>query len=166
MFEARDVVRVLTLLDEAGCEVWIGGGWGIDALVGRATRAHGDLDLMHRAPQEPMVVEALGRAGFAEMDAVPGRPARFVMVDADGLSLDLHPLHFQRGGAAVQYLDHAGARLDYPASCFTSGTIDGIPVPCLSAAQQVYFHQGYEPRQRDLHDMAMLRESFDIATYF
>ncbi|WP_410007823.1 nucleotidyltransferase domain-containing protein [Planotetraspora sp. A-T 1434] len=35
MFEAAEVLRVLTLLRTAGCEVWVGGGWGIDALVGR-----------------------------------------------------------------------------------------------------------------------------------
>lgn len=39
-------------------------------------------------------------------------------------------------------------------------------VPCLSAEQQVYFHQGYEPTDRDLHDMARLREGFRIATHF
>lgn len=166
MFEARDVIGVLTLLEEAGCEVWIGGGWGIDALVGRVTREHSDLDLMHRATQESAVIAALHGAGFAEVDAVPGRPARFVMVGPGGLMLDLHPLHFGQGGAAVQKLDESGTTLDYPAAAFTTGTIEGTTVRCLSAAQQVYFHQGYEPRRRDLHDMAMLREAFGIATYF
>jgi lincosamide nucleotidyltransferase A/C/D/E len=46
---------------------------------------------------------------------------------------------------------------EYPARCFVSGKIDGVTVPCLSAEQQVYFHQGYEPTDRDLHDLAMLR---------
>nr|WP_211116629.1 hypothetical protein [Glycomyces buryatensis] len=58
------------------------------------------------------------------------------------------------------------AGLSYPASCFVTGTIDGAAVPCLSAEQQVYFHQGYEPAERDLADMARLREAFGIRTHF
>ncbi|MEQ4719227.1 hypothetical protein [Nonomuraea sp. B19D2] len=52
------------------------------------------------------------------------------------------------------------------ASAFAAGVIERVRVPCLSAAQQVHFHQGYEPRARDLHDMARLREAFGIATHF
>lgn len=39
---------MLAVLGGAGADVWVGGGWGIDALVGRQTRQHRDLDLMHR----------------------------------------------------------------------------------------------------------------------
>ncbi|WP_237283485.1 nucleotidyltransferase domain-containing protein [Streptomyces alfalfae] len=41
-----DVLFVLTLLRRAKLDVWSGGGWGIDALVGEQTRDHRDLDLM------------------------------------------------------------------------------------------------------------------------
>jgi hypothetical protein len=37
---------------------------------------------------------------------------------------------------------------------------------CLSPDQQVHFHQGYEPADRDRHDMAQLRQAFGIATHF
>ncbi|MEV4115368.1 hypothetical protein [Nonomuraea sp. NPDC049695] len=167
MFEAGDVLRVLETLREAGCEVWIAGGWGIDALVGRVTREHGDLDLLHRVEQEPAVIAALEAAGYAEREGVvPGRPARFVMVGPYGRELDLHPLRFAPDGSALQRLDDRGGALSYPAAAFVAGVIDGVRVPCLSAAQQVHFHQGYEPRERDLHDMARLREAFGIATHF
>ncbi|MFI6506407.1 nucleotidyltransferase domain-containing protein [Streptosporangium sp. NPDC050855] len=49
---------------------------------------------------------------------------------------------------------------------FVTGVIDGVPVPCLSVAQQVHFHQGYEPTDRDRHDMARLRDVFGVATHF
>ncbi|MFG3292126.1 nucleotidyltransferase domain-containing protein [Streptomyces sp. NPDC048179] len=39
-------------------------------------------------------------------------------------------------------------------------------VPCLSAAQQVHFHHGYDPTPRDRHDMARLRRAFGITTHF
>jgi lincosamide nucleotidyltransferase A/C/D/E len=39
-----EVLGVLGDLANAGCAVWVG-GWGVDALVGRQTRLHRDLDL-------------------------------------------------------------------------------------------------------------------------
>lgn len=44
--------------------------------------------------------------------------------------------------------------------------IQGTAVPCLSADQQVYFHQDYEPADRDRHDMEQLRQAFGITTHF
>jgi lincosamide nucleotidyltransferase A/C/D/E len=63
---ADDVLDILAALRQAGVDVWIGGGWGIDALVGEQTRPHRDLDLAHRDNQEPAVVATLAKAGFVE----------------------------------------------------------------------------------------------------
>jgi lincosamide nucleotidyltransferase A/C/D/E len=79
---AEDVQAVLALLRAAAIDVWIGGGWGIDALVGRETRPHQDLDLMHRAEQEPAVIAALAAAAFAQ--TLDWRPVRFVVADPGG----------------------------------------------------------------------------------
>ncbi|NUT38935.1 MAG: amino acid transporter [Thermoactinospora sp.] len=158
VFETAEVLRVLALLRAAGCQVWVGGGWGVDALLGRVTRDHGDLDLMHRSEQEPAVMETLGGIGYREVfDIVPGRPARFVMRGEAGHEIDLHPLTFQADGSALQPADDAGGTFRYPADCFVEGAVHGARVPCLSAAQQRHFHSGYEPRERDLLDMAALR---------
>jgi len=61
-----DVLEILAVLRKAGADVWLGGGWGIDALVGKQTRPHRDLDLMHRHEQEPTVIAALAKAGFTD----------------------------------------------------------------------------------------------------
>lgn len=161
---AGDVLLVLGLLRRARVEVWIGGGWGIDALVGEETRSHRDLDLMHRQEQEAAVVSALHEAGFVE--TLDWRPVRFVVTAPDGREIDLHPLVFADDGSAVQASLEPGRPFVYPSSCFVTGTIRDVPVPCLSAEQQVYFHQGYEPSERDRHDMAQLRRAFGIATRF
>ncbi|MGZ4382041.1 MAG: nucleotidyltransferase domain-containing protein, partial [Gaiellaceae bacterium] len=42
---ATDVLEVLAALGEAGVRASLEGGWGVDALVGRQTREHEDLDL-------------------------------------------------------------------------------------------------------------------------
>ncbi|GAA2209402.1 hypothetical protein GCM10009850_048600 [Nonomuraea monospora] len=168
MFEAGAVLDVLAALRKAGCQVWIAGGWGIDALVGRVTREHGDLDLLHREEQEPAVIAALESLGYAERTegVVPGRPARFVMIGPGGRELDLHPLRFQPDGSALQRLDDSGGAFTYPAGVFVAGEIEGVRVPCLSVEQQVHFHQGYQPRERDLLDMASLRDTYGISTHF
>ncbi|MET9122490.1 amino acid transporter [Streptomyces sp. NPDC004528] len=161
---ADDVLLVLTLLRRTEAGVWVGGGWGIDALIGEQTRDHRDLDLMHRRDQEAAVLSVLSAAGFVE--SLDRRPVRFVMSAPDGREIDLHPLVFSDDGSAVQASPEPERPFTYPSSCFVTGTIQGTPVPCLSAEQQVFFHQGYEPTERDRHDMAALRRVFGIATHF
>ncbi|MFB7837099.1 nucleotidyltransferase domain-containing protein [Streptomyces sp. NPDC056056] len=159
-----DVLAVLALLRRAEVDVWIGGGWGIDALIGEQTRQHRDVDLMHRQDQEAAVVAAFSEAGFEE--SLSWRPIRFVVSAPDGREVDLHPLVFADDGSAVQASHDPERPFVYPSSCFVTGTVEGRAVPCLSAEQQVYFHQGYEPTDRDRHDMAQLRRVFGIATHF
>jgi lincosamide nucleotidyltransferase A/C/D/E len=95
-----------------------------------------------------------------------GRPVRFVVTDTRGREIDLHPLVFAADGSALQASTDAEHPFAYPASCFGSGEIQGTAVPCLSAEQQVYFHQGYTPADRDLQDMAQLRQAFGVSTHF
>ena len=128
------------LLRKAGTDIWIGGGWGIDALVGHTTRTHRDLDLMYRHEQEPAVVAALAAAGFTE--SLDWRPVRFVMADARGREIDLHPLVFSPEGSAIQASTDPGRPFSYPAGSFVTGEIENRTVACLSAEQQVHFHQG------------------------
>ena len=161
---ADDVLFVLSLLQRAEVDVWVGGGWGIDALIGEQTRVHRDLDLMHREDHEAAVLAALSAAGFVE--SLNWRPIRFVVKAADDREIDLHPLVFRADGSAAQASPDPQRPFAYPSSCFVTGTIQGTPVPCLSAEQQVYFHQGYEPTERDRQDMAQLRCAFGIATHF
>jgi lincosamide nucleotidyltransferase A/C/D/E len=97
---AEDVLSIVAVLRKAEVGIWIAGGWGIDALLREQTRQHRDFDLVHRVSQEPAVVAALADAGFVE--TLDWRPVRFVVTDAVGLEIDLHPLTFAAGGSAVQ----------------------------------------------------------------
>ncbi|NJP68854.1 nucleotidyltransferase domain-containing protein [Streptomyces spiramenti] len=157
-----DVTEILALARDAGARVWVAGGWGVDALVGRWTRDHADLDLLHRVEEEPALLAALAGAGFTE--TLDGRPARFVVADAGGREIDLHPLSFAPDGSAVQHTGEPGLPYRYPADCFVTGTIGGAVVVCVSVAQQLLFHQGYAHRDRDRHDMALLRDAFGVQT--
>ena len=46
------VLDLYNWLNENNIAVWIDGGWCVDALLGRQTREHADLDIaVHRYPQ-------------------------------------------------------------------------------------------------------------------
>ncbi|TXS38577.1 nucleotidyltransferase domain-containing protein [Streptomyces sp. OR43] len=164
MMSASDVLSVLSVAREAGADVVIAGGWGVDALLGEQTRGHKDLDLLHRSEQEPALVAALTAAGYTE--TLDWRPARFVLSHPSGREIDLHPLRFAPDGSAVQSSLDPEKPFRYPAECFVTGIIGGTRVPCISVGQQVGFHQGYEPGEADLHDMDRLRGKFGVATHF
>lgn len=149
---AAEVHTVLDTLAAAGCRAWIGGGWGVDALAGRQTRHHRDLDLAIPADCETAALKALAEIGYqVETD---WRPVR-VEVAAPRGRVDLHPLTFDDVGNGHQAgLD--GKSFRYPKDCFTVGVISDRQVDCLSIDQQLRFHSGYEPRDIDRADLELL----------
>jgi tRNA nucleotidyltransferase/poly(A) polymerase len=42
---SKDVIAVYDLLERKGIQIWIDGGWAVDALLGEQTRRHADLDI-------------------------------------------------------------------------------------------------------------------------
>jgi lincosamide nucleotidyltransferase A/C/D/E len=68
MMTPTTAVTLWKMLSTAGVDVWIDGGWGVDALLGRQTREHGDLDLGVARPDLALVIELLGDVGFAVID--------------------------------------------------------------------------------------------------
>lgn len=148
-----EVLGVLADLAEAGCAIWVAGGWGVDALVGRQTRLHRDLDLAVDARTEMEALSALERRGYRmETD---WRPVRVEMIAEGRGWVDVHPVVFDATGHGRQ-ADLGGEQFDYPPRSFDQGSLGGVRVPCLSRDQQPRFHIGYEPRTIDLHDLALL----------
>jgi len=149
------VLAVLDVLEAAGVRVWLDGGWGVDALVGRQTRPHRDVDLALDVRDEDAALTALRTLGYViETDERPTR----VELAAPGASwVDLHPLTFEDSRDGIQS-GPAGERWVYPADCFVTGSLSGRAVRCISAAQQLLFHSGYEPRDQDRHDLDLLRQ--------
>src|SRR4249919_455615 len=93
--QGMDLGEVLGLLADvigAGCSVWVAGGWGVDALVGRQTRLHRDLDLALDARNERVALRALeGRGYNVETD---WRPVRVELVAEGRGTVDVHPVVF------------------------------------------------------------------------
>ena len=54
---ADDVVDLVDSLERAGVDVWLDGGWAVDAALARQTRAHDDLDVVvELRPMKPMKI--------------------------------------------------------------------------------------------------------------
>jgi lincosamide nucleotidyltransferase A/C/D/E len=162
MMDETEVGRVLEALDAADVRAWVEGGWGIDALVGRRTRQHDDLDLAvdTGAGGFDAAVAALAPLGY--LPTVDDLPVRLVVATADDRRVDLHPIRFRPDGDAIQQGHTREYR--YPADGFTLGRIGGRDVPCLGGAVQRDFHSAYEPRPVDHHDLARLEAVADDPT--
>ena len=98
MMTARDVAEIHQAFAEAGISYWIGGGWGVDALLGYQTREHADLDVLIPAAALDAVLDLLAVRGFApDTDWLP---VRIQLRDAAARAIDVHPLVFEPDGSA------------------------------------------------------------------
>lgn len=148
-----EVLGVLNAFTAARCRFWLEGGWGVDALVGRQTRPHRDLDLDVDARDEVLALSVLADLGYTvETD---WRPNRVELVAPGRGWVDVHPLEFDENGAARQAALDGGWH-EFPKSYFVHGRLGSVTVPCVSATAQRHFHTGYELREADKHDLAQL----------
>ena len=161
---AEDVVAIVDRLEGAGLSVWVDGGWGVDALVGRQTRPHDDLDLVSLLDEVPALERELAALGYER--AGGGPPMSFESVDANGRQVDTHPFTPDENGDGV-YLQRDGNKWLYPARGFKGrGVVAGRRVRCMTAEVQVICHAGYELDEDDIHDLRLLRPAPDVLTEF
>ena len=106
MMQASDVVEAIDALESAGVDVWVYGGWGIDALLGEQTRPHDDLDVIIKADDIQIAMRTTSALGFSLM--TDELPQGFVVRDALDRQIDFHPVRFQSNGSAVQEIRGGG----------------------------------------------------------
>ena len=158
--EAREVARLVSALEEGGVTVWLDGGWGVDALLGEQVREHDDLDLVVELASVSTLTATLAELGYEHIAGTP--PASFVLVDARGRQVDVHPVAFDDEGGGVYRMED-GRDWVYPAEGFAGrGSVDGLPVRCLGPEIQVLVHAGYELGEKDYRELALLRERYGV----
>ena len=64
MVTKDDACWIIGLSAGAGIGVYLDGGWGVDALVGRETRAHNDIDLFVQRGDYQRFVDLIADEGF------------------------------------------------------------------------------------------------------
>jgi lincosamide nucleotidyltransferase A/C/D/E len=161
--DEEDTRAVLTAVSAAGVDWWLDGGWGVDALLGRQTREHQDVDIVLSREAVPKAEQALTELGFRhDVSAEPGLPARFVMVDGEGGQVDFHLVVFDSWGNAWQQLSGA-AWGQYPAEGLSgTGRVGDLPVRCVSPELQLRHHLGYDWSDNDARDMTLLARAFRL----
>jgi lincosamide nucleotidyltransferase A/C/D/E len=159
--DASTVRSLVRLLDQAGVPVWLDGGWGVDALLGRQTRAHHDLDIIIRVSDVPALLAACESTGFGFRDG--SVPHSFVLANSAALELDVHSVTFREDGTAVHRMADGNDWVFSSTAFLATGIVDGTVVKCLSPDTQVRCHaQGYSPTEKDFQDMGQLQEAFGV----
>jgi lincosamide nucleotidyltransferase A/C/D/E len=156
MMPADEVVSIVDMLEGQGLQVWLDGGWGVDALVGRQTRKHEDVDIAIALAEADDVIASLVTRGYNVYE--DEMPTRLDLRDDRDYRVDLHPLTFDESGNGLQQLQD-GRFGRYSAEGLTGvGSVNGRRVRCLSRDLQLRFHSGYELDGNDRWDVGLLRQ--------
>ncbi|MDD3910524.1 MAG: nucleotidyltransferase family protein [Candidatus Cloacimonadaceae bacterium] len=157
MVNKTDAIEIITYAEENGINIWIDGGWGVDALLEEETRVHNDIDLFVEESNSKKFIEILKEKGFAEVTEAYTTTSHTVWKDSKGRMIDLHIFNFNEQG----YIVFEGEA--YPPEVFKGiGKIGDKMVRCIDAENQVLFHLGYEHDENDIHDVKLLCERFNI----
>jgi lincosamide nucleotidyltransferase A/C/D/E len=161
---AEQAQAVYELLDQNGVRCWVMGGWGVDALLGRVTRGHKDLDLLVLISDLPRFAELVQEQGFTrklewpesqpiDVDALQFDSA-FVDAHPDGREIDVHVIDLDPEGVITQF--HTEPWPLPPNATSGMGRIEEARVRCVSQAAQIAMHTGYDLPEKHREDVRLL----------
>ncbi len=163
---AKDLLWILDALDAAKVPYAVGGGWGVDALVGHQTRKHQDVDLvlLDFERDEPRVRLLLGPLGFRRIHNSGASsiwmPMRSLLDDDAGRRIDLVNVDEERLVTSLQRMTgNSDSAQDRRPPTFGVGLIGGREVVCLSTVAQLLFHTGFQLRPHHRRDATLLRQT-------
>ena len=151
----------LERFDQADATVWLDGGWGVDALVGKQTRPHDDLDILIPEADSARLVSVLMSCGFEDVPTDDRVAENFVMGHPERGRIDFHVFQLRPDGSGVYkpgVVDWVMSARDLSAE----GLIGSRRVRCLTPEYQVRSHAGYRLAETDLHDLVLLRATFGV----
>lgn len=154
--DAQDAAEVVRFLVEHSLEIYVDGGWAVDALLGIQTRPHGDLDIAVPHRFVPRLRELLAARSYRQIPRDDTWECNFVLADAHGREIDVHSYALDDAGNNVHGVAYRSEHLT------GRGAINGYPVRCISPVWLVTFHSGYELDDQDFHDVRALCERFGI----
>jgi lincosamide nucleotidyltransferase A/C/D/E len=153
---AENAVEVVRLFDQNHIDVYVDGGWAVDAVLGRQTRPHADLDIAIQHNDVPRVRALFEANGFREISRDDSWECNFVLADEHGRQIDIHSYTFDAAGNHVY-------GVAYPFDSLSGeGLISGYPVKCISPEWLVRFHTGYPLDENDYQDVKALCQHFGL----
>lgn len=170
MITAEDAIYLYQHITTYGVQLWLTGGWGIDALLEEQTRPHKDLDILLLLEDVPRLRTLLEAEGYhlhelwSENRWVntggDGQTATaFVLQDAQGRQVDAHAIRLDAQGNGIPAWEDDEGRFFKPQDLAGKGMIAGVPVPCISAEMQVVCHIGYLLPAYQQRDLELLNQS-------
>lgn len=171
MVQAEDVISIYQRLLTNGIQVWVTGGWGIDALLGEQTRPHKDLDVFMLLDDVQHMCMLLATNGYTLKDlweencwAVDAHGARtataFVLQDSEGRELDVHAMRLDEAGNGIPAWQETEEFIITAQDRSGQGRIAGFSVKCITPEMQVVCHTGYEIPEKQLLDLEFLHKKF------
>ncbi len=155
------VVEFCRLFDENDIQIWLDGGWGVDALLEEQTRRHADLDIAIKRKDVPRLRQLLGARGYKDLERNDTRPWNFVLQDDNGHEIDVHAMVIDKSGNGVYGPPEKGVY--FPSASLTgTGRIGDQSVRCISPEWVVKFHNGYKLHDTDFHDINAICQKFNI----
>lgn len=167
---ADRLLEICTALEALGVRLFLDGGWGVDALLGKETRPHKDVDFIIDISDVEKVTKYFEDHGFKPSQEEEGFPWHFILESTDAMA-DIHVVQFNETGGASYGPKEWKAQ--FPAYAFRGlGKVNGTRVRCLSAEYRidcltvgygVITRTGYTLKASDYEDMAKLCEHFTIS---
>ena len=167
-----EVASLYLDMEARGIALWLMGGWGVDALLGRQTRAHHDVDVLVEVAMLERFRDRLHELGFAfrfvweretwwvrdvSWAEAEERPTAFVYAHPDGREIDVHVVRRERHGGVTALWNCPYA--------FTAdglegrGVVAGQVVRCLTREMQRVAHTGYQLPPQHVADLRLLGET-------
>jgi lincosamide nucleotidyltransferase A/C/D/E len=154
MMTSSNVLNLYNWFKQNGIAVWIDGGWCVDALIGRQTREHADLDIAVHRKDNAKLRRLLENDGYNEVIRSDSSEFMYVMEDETGISVDIHTFEYDDNGKNIY-------GIEYPFGSLTgTGIIDGQEVNCIDPEFMFRFKTRYEPKEKDIQDVRALSEKF------
>jgi lincosamide nucleotidyltransferase A/C/D/E len=173
MVNSGDVIHIYEQLNSHNIQVWLTGGWGIDALLGEQTRPHKDLDVLMLVDDVSHMRELLTQEGYElkelwsenlwTTDNAGNRIATaFVLRDQAGHELDAHAMRLDEQGNGVPAWEKGAGFVLTAQDLLGKGMVAGVAVRCHSAESQMVCHTGYLLPAYQWDDLNRLAEKFGI----
>lgn len=154
--KSEDIISFYNKFQNLGIEIWIDGGWSVDALLGKQLRPHKDLDIAIQWKDVPKLREILAEQGYKQVKE--DSKWNFVLADENGHEIDVHAFIYDDKGNIVD-------GIMYPTESLTgNGTIDGQSVKCISPKYMVEFLAPYISKwpEKYVPTVSALCEKFGI----
>ena len=150
---APDVLRLYEELEGRGIPIWIDGGWCVDALLGRQTRAHPDLDIAVERRFAEQLEQLLLSWGYQRRNADHASAWNYSM-GQQGRVVDVHVFEFDENGKNIYGVQYPFGSLN------GEGVILQAKVRCVGPEWMFKFKTAYTPREKDLQDVQALAAKY------